>query len=262
MKIALSGKGGVGKTTLSVCLSRYLAEQGHSIILVDADPDADTALALGLEETPEPLSALKELINERTGASGTGGEYFSLNPKVDDIPDRYSVQVNGVRLLRMGRLAQGGAGCFCPENAFLKNLLAHLFFSEDQYVVLDMEAGIEHLGRGTAQGVDALIVLFEPGRMSLRTALEVKEYAGDIGLTRVGVIANNYSTDEELEAIKGEIGSLPLVGTFPHDDEVSRADLEGRCPYTGSETQKEHLRDIVSGIERFLAGELEESAKN
>ena len=262
MKIAITGKGGVGKTTLSACLSRYLAEQGQSVVVVDADPDADTAFALGLESAPEPLSALKELINERTGASGSGGEYFSLNPKVDDIPDRYSVEVNGVRLLRMGRLAQGGSGCFCPENAFLKNLLAHLFFSEDQYVVLDMEAGIEHLGRGTAQGVNAMLVAVEPGRMSMRTALQVKEYAADIGLDKVGVIANNYSSDEELEAIRREIGSLPLVGTFPHDEAIARADLEGRSPYTGSESQKEHLQEIVSGIERFLAEELEESAQN
>ena len=262
MKIAISGKGGVGKTTLTVCLSRFLAEQGQSVIVVDADPDADTALALGLDERPEPLSALKELIEERTGASGTGGEYFSLNPQVEDIPDEYAVEADGVRLLRMGRLAQGGSGCFCPENAFLKSLLAHLFFTEDQYVLLDMEAGIEHLGRGTAQGVDGMLVVVEPGRMSLNTALEVKRYASDIGLTNVGAIANNFSSDEELEAIKREIGSLPLVGTFPHDDDISRADLEGRPPYTGSESQKEHLREMVDGIEGFLAGELEESAEN
>jgi len=185
IKIAITGKGGAGKTTVAVMLARYLAEAGQKVIVLDADPDANTAMALGIapEDCPEPVSDLKGLIAERTGARGGGGEFFTLNPRVDDIPERYAVDADGVKLLRMGRLAQGGGGCFCPENAFLKNLLAYLFFSDDQTVILDMEAGVEHLGRGTAQGVDRMLVVVEPGRRSIATARTIKQYAADIGLT-------------------------------------------------------------------------------
>jgi len=247
IKIAITGKGGAGKTTVAVMLARYLAEAGQKVIVLDADPDANTAMALGIapEDCPEPVSDLKGLIAERTGARGGGGEFFTLNPRVDDIPERYAVDADGVKLLRMGRLAQGGGGCFCPENAFLKNLLAYLFFSDDQTVILDMEAGVEHLGRGTAQGVDRMLVVVEPGRRSIATARTIKQYAADIGLHDVAVIVNKYRSEEQLRSIEKELEGLPVVGRIPYDDYIAGADLEGVCPYRGTEEQKRLVRELL-----------------
>lgn len=250
MKLAITGKGGAGKTTVAVLLARYLADTGHKVIVLDADPDANTAMALGLdpEHCPEPVSELKGLIAERTGAKGSGGEFFTLNPKVDDIPERYAVDVGGVKLLRMGRLAKGGGGCFCPENAFLKNLLAYLFFSDDQTVILDMEAGVEHLGRGTAQGVDRMLVVVEPGRRSIQTALTIKQYAADIGVNDVGVIINKYRSEDELRSIESELTGLPVVGRIPYDEFIAGADLKGVCPYRGTEDQKRLVQELLRGL--------------
>ncbi len=251
MKLAISGKGGAGKTTVAVFLARYLVEQGRPVILIDADPDANTAMTLGLDPShqPEPISELKDLIFERTGAKGTGGEFFSLNPRVDDVPERYAVDAGGIKVLRMGRLARGGAGCFCPENAFLKSLLAHLLFADDQVVIMDMEAGVEHLGRGTAQGVDRMLVVVEPGQRSIQTALTIKRYAADIGIRDVAVVVNKIRSEEEVQAIRQHLEGLPVVGRFPYMDSVIAADLDGVCPYSGSREQKEAVRNLLAALE-------------
>ena len=253
MKLALTGKGGAGKTTFAVFFARYLAGEGRDVILIDADPDADTAMALGVAEPEriQPISGLKELIAERTGATGRGGELFSMNPKVDDVPEEYSVEVDGVKLLRMGRLTEGGAGCFCPENAFLKSLLAHLFFQQDGPVILDMEAGVEHLGRGTAQGVDAMLVVVEPGKRSIQTAFAIKQYAADIAVRNVAVIINKYRSAEELAAIEEQLGYLPVVGRYPFDQSVAASDLEGTCPYTGTEEQRRWVADTLAAVSQL-----------
>ncbi|MFO8007868.1 MAG: AAA family ATPase [Candidatus Brocadiia bacterium] len=250
MKLAVTGKGGAGKTTVAVVVAKYLAEQGRSVVLIDADPDANAAMTLGLsdDQQPQPISELKELIAERTGATGAGGEIFSLNPRVDDIPDRYAVPVDGIRLLRMGRLAQGGSGCFCPENAFLKNLLAHLFFADDEDVILDMEAGVEHLGRGTAAGVERMVVVVEPGRRSIQTAFTIRRYAADIGIRDIAAVVNKYRSQEEIHAVQQQLGDLPVVGRLPYDQTIAAADLEGTCPYRGTEDQKRLARDLLEAV--------------
>lgn len=250
MKVAITGKGGAGKTTIAVLLARYLADEGAEVVLIDADPDANTAMTLGLcpAEAPEPISELKGLIAERTGASGTGGELYTLNPKVDDLPERYAVEVHGVRLLRMGRLGQGGGGCFCPENALLRNLLAYLVFDPDQHVILDMEAGVEHLGRGTARGIDQMLVVVEPGMRSIETARTIRRYAADIGVKDVGVVVNQYRSEDELKRIEQKLGELPVVGRLPYDQCIAAADLEGSCPYTGTAEQKRIIRDLLNGV--------------
>ena len=250
MKLALTGKGGAGKTTVCVLLARYLADEGRDVILIDADPDANTAMALGLNGSlePEPIIELKDLIMERTGASGAPGQLFSLNPKVDDIPERYAVDAGGVKLLRMGRLKKGGAGCFCPENAFLRSLLSHLVFQTGQVVILDMEAGVEHLGRGTARGVDAMLVVVEPGRRSIQTAFSVKKHAADIGIRNLGAVINKYRTEEELERIEEQISPLPVMGRIPYDETIAASDLQGTCPYTGSPEQRRWVEQILSRI--------------
>lgn len=250
MKLAVTGKGGAGKTTVAVFLSRYLADQGRSVILIDADPDANAAMALGLDGSVEvrPIIELKQLIQERTGASGAPGQYFSLNPKVDDIPEMYGVVAGGVRLLRMGRLKKGGTGCMCPENAFVRSLLSHLVFRRDQVLILDMEAGIEHLGRATAQGVDQMLVVVEPGLRSVQTAFSVQKLAADIGVRRTGVVINKYRTQTELERIEQQLSPLPVVGRIPYDETIAASDLEGLCAYSGSEEQRRWVEEILSHV--------------
>ena len=161
MKIAISGKGGVGKTLLASLLCKTFAEAGYSVIAIDADPDANLASTLGFPNADKiiPISDMKELAEERTGARGGQlGSFFKLNPKVDDLPEKYSQKHDGLRLMVMGRVKKGGTGCYCPENALLQALLTHLLIARDEVVILDMEAGIEHLGRGTAKAVDKLIL--------------------------------------------------------------------------------------------------------
>ena len=180
MKVAISGKGGVGKTTISALLAQVYADAGRDVLAVDADPSPCLAGALGfpeaLRDKLHPISEMDDLIEERTGAKpGASGGFFTLNPRVDDIPERYSVSHRGVRLLEMGSVDTGGAGCICPESAMLKTLFTHLLFRKDDVLILDMYAGVEHLGRATVDFVDAMLVVVEPTRRSLGTAAQIKK---------------------------------------------------------------------------------------
>src|SRR4030042_1411934 len=193
MKMAISGKGGVGKPLLAAFLSKIFTESGYSVLAIDADPDSNLAATLGFPHPEEitPMSELSDLIEERVGVRpGQSGSYFKLNPKVDDLPEKYSVKLDGIRLMVMGRIKRGGTGCYCPEGALLQALLSHLLLQRKEVVILDMEAGIEHLTRGTAQGVDILIVVVEPGRRSIETAQRIFELASDLHMKRIAVVGN------------------------------------------------------------------------
>jgi CO dehydrogenase maturation factor len=234
MKIAISGKGGVGKTTLAALLVKYFHDQGKKVLAVDADPDANLALALGIPE-PEsitPLSQMKEMIAERTDSQpGTMGGFFKLNPKVDDIPEKYAREIDGIKLIVMGGVKKGGSGCICPESVLLRTLVTHLVLLRDEVVVMDMEAGIEHLGRATAQGVDRLIIVVEPGRRSIETAMHVKQLADDLGLKKVAVVGNKIRSAADEEFLRKYLPDFPLLGFIPFDDKIIEADLHGRPPY-------------------------------
>ena len=234
MKIAISGKGGVGKTTLAALLIKYFQDQGKKVLAVDADPDANLAMALGVPD-PEnivPLSQMKEMVAERTESQpGKMGGFFKLNPKVDDIPEKYARQLDGIKLIVMGGVKKGGSGCICPESVLLRTLVTHMVLLRDEVVVMDMEAGIEHLGRATAKGVDWLIVVVEPGRRSVETAGHVRRLAGDLGLHRVAVVGNKIRGEADEAFLRKHLPDLPFLGFIPFDERIIEADLKGIPPY-------------------------------
>ena len=231
MKIAISGKGGVGKTLLSSLLSKSFAAAGFSVLAIDADPDANLAASLGFPDPASitPVSEMADLIEERTGARpGQSGSFIRLNPRVDDLPERLAVKHDGIRLMVMGRIKRGGTGCYCAEGVLLQALLSHLLLQRNEAVILDMEAGIEHLARGTARAVDRLIIVVEPGRRSLETALRVRELASDIGVTRLSVVANKVRNQAERDFICQNLPGLEVIGFIPYDPALIEADLAAR----------------------------------
>ena len=236
MKLAITGKGGVGKTTLAALLAQAYADAGRQVLAVDADPSPCLAGALGFPEEQRarlnPISEMDDLIYERTGAKpGTIGGFFTLNPRVDDIPERFSVIHRNVRLLEMGAVDIGGSGCICPESALLKTLFTHLLFRKDDVLILDMYAGVEHLGRATVDFVDAMLVVVEPTRRSLGTAAQIKKLANDIGLTSLWLVGNKVRSQEEATFLEKETPGLPLLGVMPADLAVQEADRLGIAVY-------------------------------
>jgi CO dehydrogenase maturation factor len=236
MKLAITGKGGTGKTTLTALLAQVYAERGRDVLAVDADPSPCLAGALGfpdaLRARLHPIAEMDALIEERTGAKpGTIGGFFTLNPRVDDIPERFSVLHRGVRLLEMGSVDLGGSGCICPESAMLKTLFTHLLFRKDDVLILDMYAGVEHLGRATVDFVDAMIVVVEPTRRSLGTAAQIKSLAADIGLKRLWLVGNKVRNQDEADFLQAETPGLPLLGILPADLGVQEADRLGLPVY-------------------------------
>ncbi|MDY7076081.1 MAG: ArsA-related P-loop ATPase [Chloroflexota bacterium] len=252
-KIAISGKGGVGKTTLAALLAHIYAERDRNVIAIDADPAGGLAEALGLPldliAQVTPVAEMEKLIYERTGAKpGSFGGFFSLNPRVDDIPDRFSVSHRGIRFLRLGSIESGGSGCICPESAMLKALVTHLLLYNDEMLVLDMEAGVEHLGRATAQAVDAFLVVVEPGRRSLSTAERVRQLAGDIGIEQVYAVGNRVRGESDWAFIQAE-SPVPTLGYLSANPELTEADLRGECVFDAAPTAVEQVRGIVTKLE-------------
>jgi len=225
VKIAITGKGGVGKSTLAALMARVLRDEGSPVVVIDADPDMNMAALLDIPEDKNitPIIELKELIAERTGTrAGEPAPFFTMNPKVDDIPERYWVDRDGIKLLVMGTVRRGGGGCACPENAFLKSLLGHLMLSRREWVILDMEAGIEHLGRGTALGVDCMLAVVEPNRTSLETAFRISRLAGDLNIRNVKVVGNKVQNPGEERFIRGGCGELEIVGIVESSEDIRR----------------------------------------
>lgn len=254
MKIAVTGKGGVGKTTLTAVLCRLYAEEGYRVLAVDADPDANLALALGFPKEVinniVPISEMKNLVAERTGAeSGSFGKMFKMNPKVDDIPEKYCTMYNGIRLLTMGTVDTGGSGCVCPEHVLLKRLTSHLILQNKDVVIMDMEAGIEHLGRGTAQGVDAFVVVVEPGARSLQTYDKVRKLGRDIGVTKIFAVGNKVRNEEDEEYILSNLDEGACLGFIHYDDKLVNSDRVDSSPYDQSKRTNEEIRKIKTKLE-------------
>ena len=219
MKIAVTGKGGVGKTTVAAALCRCLRDRGQRVVAVDADPDTNLAGTLGHRGAElTPLVKLKSVIEERVGGGEGFGGFLRMNPRVDDIPEQFGVELDGIRLLVMGSIERGRRGCACPENVLLREVLSHLVLRADEHVVVDMEAGIEHLGRGTAEGVDHMLVVVEPGWASLQTAARIQQLARDLGLRRISAVANKVRSTEDQLFVEAGLGGLPLLAVLPFDD--------------------------------------------
>ncbi len=250
MKIAVSGKGGVGKTTFASLLIRALNDDGKHILAIDADPDANLAASIGIPDADKivPIAEMKDLIFDRTEARpGTIGGFFKLNPKVDDLPDSLSSKLGNIKLMRLGGVQKGGGGCICPESTLLKALVTHIVLLRDEYVVLDMEAGIEHLGRATAQAVNKLIIVVEPGRRSIETAAHIRKLASEIGLKNIAVLGNKIRNDKDEAYIRSHLSEFPILGFLPYDNALIEADMDGQSPYSAGS-------DLVSRIKSMIAG--------
>jgi CO dehydrogenase maturation factor len=231
-KIAITGKGGVGKTTLTTLLAHAYARKNRQVLVIDADPNANLAEAMGVPEAQRdvtPIAEMEGLIAERTGATpGTFGGFFKMNPKVDDIPERFSIAHRGVRLLVMGTVDHGGSGCVCPESVVLKTLVTHLLLQRDEILIMDMEAGIEHLGRATAQAVNAFVIVVEPGRRSIQTARTIQRLAQEIGIPRIVVVGNKVRGPSDQAFIAQQLADLPVLGFLPSSPNAIEADLQGK----------------------------------
>ncbi len=256
MKIAISGKGGVGKTTLAGTLARLFARKGYDVLAIDADPSMNLASALGIKNPPKPLTEFKELIDERAG--GPAG-FFKLNPKVDDIVERFGVTgPDNVQLLVMGTIERGGSGCMCPASSFLKALLRHVILKRNCVVILDMEAGVEHLGRGITKGIDYMLIVVEPGARSIETAGRIAELARQIDIRKFGAVINKtpylntgtHRAGDEVMEIEERLKeySLHVIGVIPYDSTLMQADMDNIAPIESSGAALSAIEEIFKKI--------------
>lgn len=236
MKIAISGKGGVGKTTLAGALARLLADRGQTVLAIDADPDSNLPSAIGVPQeklrSVQPLAQMKDLVAERTGAKpGTFGGMFKMNPHVEDIPDAYSIDHLGIKLLTLGTVPLGGGGCLCPEGTLLRVLMRHLMVARGETVIVDMEAGLEHLARGSTEAMDAFIVVVEPGQRAIQTAHQIRRLAADLGVKRVYVVGNKVTGEPDRSLIEQGVAPMPVIGHISSRESIREADRRGVSPY-------------------------------
>ncbi len=252
MKIAVTGKGGVGKTTIIALIGRVLRDLGDRVLFIDADPDMNLATVLGVPtDTPiTPIIELHDLIAERTGVTkNTPAPLFKMNPKVDDIPDQYAIDYEGFKLMVMGTIRKGGGGCACPENAFLKTLLNYMIINSEEWVLLDMEAGIEHLGRGTAIGVDYMLIIVEPNGTSTETARRIRKLADDLLIKNIQVIGNKIHSSEDEQFIREELKEFNILGFVPNSDVIRSISLRKTSPL---EVDRESIRPIEGIVDALI----------
>lgn len=251
MKIAVTGKGGSGKTTVSAGLALLFTQEGKSVIAVDCDPDMNLGLSLGFShpEKIKPISEMKELIAERTesGPDRPAG-FFKLNPKVDDIPQKFCPEYNNIRLIVMGKVNKAGGGCLCPENTLVKALVSHLVISQKEIVILDMVAGTEHMGRGTAGSVDAIFIVTEPTLLGINTARHIKSLAQDLGIKKIFFVANKINGRQDLDFIKENLKE-DLIGFISFNKNMQ----DNRGKFVFDTKLKKEFQDIYKELNRRLS---------
>jgi len=254
MKIAISGKGGVGKSSIAAALAMLLAHSNKKVLALDADPDANLANCLGLSKEAQskiiPIAKHKELVEERTGAKiNQYGQIFKLNPEVSDIADVFAVKHNGVNLLVTGAVERGGGGCACPENVLVRALVTDLVMFKDDVLIMDMEAGIEHLGRATTRGIDCMIIVVEPGQNSIDCANRIFKMCSDINLKNIAVVANKVNSEDDENFIKKALPDCKFLGSIPWSNEIRLADrTEGSVLDNLSEEIKERFENILNKL--------------
>jgi len=264
VKIAIGGKGGVGKTTVCAIWAQLFAESGFNVLAIDADPNTTLGSAFGIapQQCPEPLIRMKQLIAERTGTGKDAvGAYFRLNPKVSDLPEKYWLETNGLKLLVLGAITQAGAGCACPEGAFLKALLRHTILQRQELVLVDLAAGVEFMGRASVQGIDAFVAVVEPGGRSIETANNIAKMAKELGIGCVGTIANKITEPAQAEVIKSQLKGTVLLGTLRYSRSLQEADLR-RAPVFGADAEvTEHLKQAKNKLVELISGSSSKAKK-
>lgn len=253
MKIALSGKGGAGKTTIASMLIHLYRQAGYKVYAVDADPNRHLGPALGFSEEKEltPILEMKKLIKERMGVTDLSfAPMFKMNPDVEDLPNKYALEHDGVRLMVLGGLPGGGTGCACPENVFLKNLLHEVITSTDEVVIADMEAGLEHFGRGTAEAVDVLLIIVEPSRASLDVARRAQKLAGDIRIRTIHFMGNKVRSDKEKRFLEEHVPEM--LGFLPYSEEMLDGEREGVASWSRNPEILARMEEIRKNLEDKL----------
>ncbi|MEE8480707.1 MAG: AAA family ATPase [Desulfobacterales bacterium] len=230
MKLAITGKGGTGKSTIAGILTHYYKNDGYKVLAVDADPDANLASAIGIPAEKAssiiPISEQRKLIKERTGADpGQFGQLFKMNPTVHDIPDEFCIDYQGIKLLVMGAIRKGGSGCACPENVLLRSLLSEIILNRDEVIIVDMEAGIEHLGRATARSIDKMIIIVEPGSRSISTAKTIMRMAKEIAIQSFVIVGNKLQDEKQKEWISKKFSQDQILGMISYHEIIRDADL-------------------------------------
>jgi len=258
MKLAITGKGGVGKTTLTSLLAWIYSTEGNKVIAIDANPDANLATALGISVDEArhitPIAELQDLIQERTGAKPSSfGTFFKLNPKVDDIPERFSIQKDGIKLLVMGTVKRGGSGCLCPEGALLKSLVSHLVLSRSEVVIMDMDAGVENLGRGTAKSVNAFIIVVEPGQRSFQTARAIRDLAKDLGVKKCYIVGSKTHDNDERKFIIDNLPDFDILGFINYHPEIVKADRLGKSVFETAPAAVAEAENIKRKLEQIIS---------
>ena len=264
IKIAIGGKGGVGKTTVCAVWAQLFAADGFDVMAVDADPNTNLCSAFGLDSghSPEPLISMKKLIEERTGTGKDAvGAYFRLNPKVSDLPDKYSVEINGLKLLVLGGITHGGAGCACPEGAFLKALLTHTILQRREVVLVDLAAGVEFMGRASIQGIDGLVIVVEPGSRSIETAMNMAKMAKELGVKQTAAIINKITEPAQPEMIQEQLSDIPVLACIEYSGAIQQADLSRKNVFNADPALVEKLKVAKNGLTGLIRPGNEKLAK-
>lgn len=248
MKIAISGKGGVGKTTIVAVLARQLQKNGKEVLLIDADPSPHMAQTIGVEDVGgiTPIADMKDLLVERSGKV-EGSPFYNINPKVDDLMSKFMVDKDGIKLMVLGAIQTGAGGCACPENTVLKRLLTKLLLSPSQALLLDMEAGVEHLGRGTIAGVDHLLIVVVPSKSGVRTAQKIQKLAQDVSISSISFVGNLVQDEDDKQFLVDALDTHPIA-FFPDSTIVRKTERAGRPIIDISTEMEEAARELLQRL--------------